>query len=340
MDLSVVIPMFNEAENVEVTLQRVEEALVSFPGSYEIIPVNDGSIDNTLEILNNVAIRDSKIRVASYPKNIGRGRALRTGFRESTGNMIVSIDADLSFAPSHILDIINVLRNEPDIDFVLGSPYVQGGKMVNVPFLRLWISKLGNIVLRHIMPVRYSTGVFRGYRREVLDSLELESDDKEIHLEILSKALALGYRVKEIPATLTGRERGKSKFKFKKTALSHLAFSAFEKPMIIFGFIGLIILFIGFLIGVYVTYLRFVGELTAGRPLITFAILLILGGIQILSFGFIAIQIVSLRKEILHVQKENKELEKKIKALPPAGKTMMQEGVARSESVHRASPLQ
>jgi len=340
MDLSVVIPMFNEAENVEVTLRRVEEALASFPGTYEIVPVNDGSTDETLEILNNVAARDSKIRVASYPKNIGRGRALRTGFRESTGNMIVSIDADLSFAPAHILDVINVLRNEPDIDFVLGSPYVPGGKMVNVPFLRLWISKLGNMVLKHIMPVRYSTGVFRGYRRKVLDSLELESDDKEIHLEILSKALALGYHVKEIPATLTGRERGKSKFKFKKTALSHLAFSAFEKPMIIFGFIGLIILFIGFLIGLYVTYLSFVGDLTAGRPLITFAILLILGGIQILSFGFIALQIVSLRKEILHVQKENKELEKRIAALPLSGKTVMQDGVVRSESMHQVSTLQ
>ena len=315
MDLSVVIPMFNEAENVEVTLRRVEEALVSFPGSYEIVPVNDGSVDGTLEILNKVAARDSKIKVASYPKNIGRGRALRTGFRESTGDMVVSIDADLSFAPSHILDVINVLRNEPDIDFVLGSPYVPGGEMRNVPFLRLWISKLGNMVLRHIMPVRYSTGVFRGYRRKVLDSLELESDDKEIHLEILSKALALGYRVKEIPATLTGRERGRSKFKFKKTAVSHLVFSLFEKPMIVFGFVGLIVLFIGLLMGLYVTYLRFAGELTPGRPLITFALLLILGGMQILSFGFIAIQIVSLRKEILRIQKGNKELKGDIKGL-------------------------
>ena len=340
MDLSIVIPMFNEAENAEVTLRKVEEALASFPGTYEIIPVNDGSLDGTLEILNKVAARDSKIKVASYPRNIGRGRALRTGFKESSGNLVVSIDADLSFAPSHILDVINVLRNEPDIDFVLGSPYVPGGKMVNVPFIRLWISKLGNVVLRHIMPVRYSTGVFRGYRRKVLDSLELESDDKEIHLEILSKALAVGYRVKEIPATLTGRERGKSKFKFKKTALSHLAFSAFEKPMIVFGFIGLIILLIGFLTGLYLTYLRFVGELTASRPLITLALLLILGGIQMLSFGFIAIQIVSLRRELFHVQKENKELEKEIKRLSFKEKTVMQDEAAKRDTMVQANPLQ
>jgi glycosyltransferase involved in cell wall biosynthesis len=153
-----------------------------------------------------------------------------------------------------------------------------------------------------------STGIFRAYRRKVLDSLELESDGKEIHLEILSKALTLGFPVKEVPAILTNRKRGKSKFKFKKTATSHLVFSMFEKPMILFGFIGLLTVGIGFLIGIYIVYLRFSGELTAGRPLITLALLLILGGIQILSFGFIAIQIVSLRKEILRIQKENLEL--------------------------------
>jgi uncharacterized integral membrane protein len=82
--------------------------------------------------------------------------------------------------------------------------------------------------------------------------------------------------------------------------------------MIIFGFIGVLTLGIGLLIGAYVAYLRFAGELTPGRPLITFAILLILGGIQILSFGFIAIQMVSLRREILRIQKENLELRKEL----------------------------
>jgi glycosyltransferase involved in cell wall biosynthesis len=315
MDLSIVIPMFNEADNVEITLKRVEEVLAEFPGSFEIIPVNDGSVDNTLEILEKVAERDEKIKVASYPTNIGRGMALRTGFKKSSGDIIVSIDADLSFSPHHILDLIKVLKEEPHIDFVLASPYVPGGKTENVPFHRLWISKLGNKVLRYTLPnhIYYSTGVFRAYRRKVIESLELESDDKEIHLEILSKALAIGYRVKEVPVVLTARKRGKSKFKFKKTAISHLTFSLFEKPMIVFGFLGLLILSIGLIIGLYIAYLRFSGELTPGRPLITFAILLILGGIQILSFGFIAIQIVSLRKEILRIQKGNLELKKEIR---------------------------
>jgi glycosyltransferase involved in cell wall biosynthesis len=314
MDLSIVIPMFNEAENVEATLSQVEESLVSFQGTYEIIVVNDGSLDNTLENLEKVAAQNGKVRVVSHSKNIGRGMALRTGFKESKGEIVVSIDADLSYDPRYILDFLKTLRTEQDIDFVLASPYMPGGGVQNVPFLRLWISKLGNKILRLAMPNRIytSTGIFRAYRRKVLDSLELESDGKEIHLEILSKALALGYRVKELPAILTGRKRGKSKFKFRKTTISHLVFSVFEKPMMIFGFLGILTLGIGLLIGIYVAYLRFSGTLTPGRPLITFAILLILGGIQILSFGFIALQIVSLRREILRIQKENLELRKEM----------------------------
>jgi glycosyltransferase involved in cell wall biosynthesis len=309
--------MFNEAENVETTLKRVEEALISFQGDWEIIPVNDGSLDNTLEILKGIESKDKKIKVVSYSKNIGRGMALRTGFKESRGEIIVSIDADLSYDPHHINNLLETLRNEQDVDLVLASPYMPGGGVKNVPLLRLWISKLGNKILRYAMPNRIytSTGIFRAYRRKVLDSIELESDGKEIHLEILSKALALGYHIKESPALLTSRKKGKSKFRFRKTALSHLVFSVFEKPMIIFGFIGLLTLIIGFLIGLYIAYLRFSGDLTPGRPLITFALLLILGGVQILSFGFIAIQIVSLRKEILRIQKENLESKKKIENL-------------------------
>jgi len=315
MDLSIVIPMYNEAENVETTLKRVEEALASFQGQYEIIAVNDGSIDNTLDILKKLGSENEKLKVISYPKNIGRGMALRKGFESSKGDIVVSIDADLSYDPVYILDLVNSLTTNQGIDLVLASPYMPGGGAKGVPFYRLWISRLGNRILRFSLPNRVytSTGIFRAYRKKVLDSLEVESDGKEIHLEILSKAMALGFRVKEVPAILKGRGKGRSKFKFKKTAASHLVFSVFEKPMIVFGFLGLLTLGIGLLMGLYIVYLRFSGGLTPGRPLITFAILLILGGIQILSFGFIAIQIVSLRREILRIQKENLELRKEIR---------------------------
>jgi dolichol-phosphate mannosyltransferase len=315
MDLSVVIPMYNEAENAEFTLKQVGDALISLRGDYEVVVVDDGSVDNTHEVLNRLAKENGRIRVVSYQKNRGRGMALRTGFKVAKGEIIISIDADLSYDPHYIPEVFETLKAERDIDVVLASPYMPGGGVQDVPFLRLWISRLGNRVLRFAMPNRIytSTCIFRGYRREVLDSLELEAEGKEIHLEILSKVIALGFRVREIPAILTGRKKGQSKFKLKRTAVSHLAFSFFEKPMIIFGFLGLATLGVGCLIGLYVAYLRFTGMLSPGRPLITFALLLILGGIQILSFGFIALQIVSLRREILRIQKENLELKKEVR---------------------------
>jgi dolichol-phosphate mannosyltransferase len=324
MDLSVVIPMFNEADNAEMTLGQVEEALSFFQGTFEMIAVDDGSTDDTRSILESLCEKDGKVRVVSYPRNKGRGKALRAGFKAATGEIVVSIDADLSYDPRYIHDLVETLTGDTDVDFVLASPYMPGGGVKDVPFLRLWISKWGNRILRLAMPNRIytSTGIFRAYRREVLDSLELESDGKEIHLEILSKAIALGYRVKEIPAILTSRKKGRSKFKFKKTAASHLAFSFFEKPMIVFGFLGMLSLAAGFMLGLYVAYLRYAGTLTPGRPLVTLALLLILGGIQILSFGFIAIQIVSLRREILRIQKGNKELKREIESL---GKELQEE---------------
>ncbi len=337
MDLSIVIPMFNEQENAETTLKRVEEALAPFQGSFELIAVNDGSTDHTHAILKDLSARNSRVKVASYPRNRGRGMALRTGFKASSGKIIVSIDADLSYHPHYILDLVETLMTEPDVDLVLASPYMPGGGVQNVPVLRLWVSKLGNKILRFTMPNRIytSTGIFRAYRRKVLDSLELESDGKEIHLEILSKAVALGFRLKEVPAILTSRKRGSSKFKFKKTAASHLVFSVFEKPMIVFGFLGLATLILGALLGLYVAYLRYEGTLTPGRPLITLALLLILGGIQILSFGFIAIQILGLRREILRIEKGNKELKSQIESLgneythQPGGRGEVQKALSR-----------
>src|SRR4030042_1426903 len=117
MDLSIIIPMFNEAENAESTLNRVEEAMASFKGTYEIIAVNDGSLDNTLEIFNKLTEKDGKLRIVSYPKNIGRGMALRKGFQESKGKMVVSIDADLSYDPHYIIDLVGGLKRDQDIDF-------------------------------------------------------------------------------------------------------------------------------------------------------------------------------------------------------------------------------
>jgi len=109
----------------------------------------------------------------------------------------------------------------------------------------------------------------------------------------------MGYKVREIPATLTSRKKGKSKFAFRSTAVSHLLFTIFERPALLFGLIGVLLTIIGIGLGAHILFLYYGGNLNPNRPLITLMILFILGGIQILSFGFLASQIHYLRKEVL-----------------------------------------
>jgi len=321
LDISVIIPMYNEAENAALTLSRVKRVLEKSGKTYEIVPVNDGSTDQTLSILQDMEGTDPHVRVVSYPNNIGRGKALRAGFTVARGDLVVSMDADLSYHPEYILDVVRVFDREADVDVVLASPYMKGGQTEGVPLVRLLVSRLGNIILSFSLPGKFKTVtcLFRGYRRKVLESLELESTGKEIHLEILSKVLALGFRVREVPATLRGRKKGRSKFRFRGTAVSHLMFSILQKPMMIFGMIGIGLLVAGLITGGYIVYLRYAGNLNPIRPLMTIVILLLLGGVQLLSFGFIAILVGILRKEILKVQRESLEIKHQIERSNPPG---------------------
>ncbi|HHO77364.1 MAG TPA: glycosyltransferase [Deltaproteobacteria bacterium] len=301
IQISVIIPMFNEEENAADTIKRVISVLEQDKRPFEIIPVNDGSTDNTLSVLDNIAAKTPQVRVVSYWKNGGRGKAIRYGFNASRGEYICTIDADLSYDPKYILEMTKVLDEERDIDVVLASPYMEGGATEGVPRDRLFISRAGNKILQAAMPeqIHTLTCIVRCYRKQVISSLDLESDDKEIHLEIISKILAMGYRIREIPATLTSRRKGSSKFKFRATALSHIVFTIFERPSLLFGLIGIILTLIGLGLGVYILILYYGATLNPNRPLLTLMVLFIIGGVQILSFGFLASQIHYLRKDVL-----------------------------------------
>jgi len=320
--ISVVIPMYNEEANAAHTLACVKQLLDQAPYDYEIVAVNDGSTDLTLSILDDLSSRDPRVRVVSYWKNGGRGKALRYGFRAARGDYVASIDADLSYDPAYILEMARVLDEDRDTDMVLVSPYMAGGRTEGVPAVRLFVSRLGNKVLQLAMPQRIHTltCIVRCYRREVLDSLDLESDGKEIHLEILSKALAMGFHVREIPAVLTSRKRGSSKFSFRSTAVSHLIFTVFERPTLLFGLLGVLSVFVGLGIGTYILYLYSYGTLNPNRPLVTLMIIFLLGGIQILSFGFLATQIHFLRKEVLLNRRALAHLKRLSEAQPGRGR--------------------
>ncbi|MDY7032551.1 MAG: glycosyltransferase family 2 protein [Thermodesulfobacteriota bacterium] len=315
VDLTVVIPMYNEEENVRSTIESIEEELSSVSYSWEILIVDDGSRDNTYDIAKDIAESDKNVRVISYPSNAGRGKAMRTGFANAQGRFVVTTDADLSYDARYIKDLADEIMQNEDIDIVIGSPYISGGGAESVPFFRLLISKLGNKIVGYSLGNRLNTvtGILRIYKRSVLDSLELESDGKEIHLEILTKATAVGYKVKEVPAVLKGRKKGKSKFKLRATVISHMTFSLYERPAMLFGFFGFLLIIAGLIFGSYISVLRFLGTLNPGRPLLYLTILSIVVGIQMLSFGFLANQLVYLKKNIFIIQRENKQLEQRLK---------------------------
>lgn len=306
--------MFNEEEVISHTISGISGELEPLDIGWELILVNDGSADGTVEICRREAEGDSRIKLIDYSPNRGRGYALRRGFAAAAGDFVVSIDADLTYSPDHIVRIWRELK-QSGADIVLGSAYMKGGRTINVPFKRLLVSRLGNMILGLALPgsLRTITCVLRGYRRKVLESLELESEDKEVHLEILAKAISVGFKVKEIPAVLTARRKGKSKFRFKATSISHLLFSFYQKPMIVFGLVGLVMLTVGFVLGIVYVIQRYMGILDPLRPMYILMILLLLAGIQMLSFGFVANQIGIIKKEIYRVQKESKEIKKEIK---------------------------
>lgn len=306
--------MYNEEDNVLQTLTQVKAAMKNY-GDYEILAVNDGSKDNTLKLAEDFASKNPQVRVLKNPVNMGMGRALRTGFENATGDIIVTIDADLSYNTDHILKLASELINDESLDMVLGSPYMEGGEVKNVPFVRLFISKVANIFVGFSIPGDLSTvtSVLRAYRKEVLDSLELESNGTEINLEILSKVNANHFRIKEVPAVLEGRKLGQSKLKFRAKTITHVLFSFYEKPMMLFGMIGLILCFIGSISAVYLFYQYLMGTLDPTRPLMLFMVLMLVSGIQVLIFGFVATQISLLKKEMYIIQKENRLMRKRFK---------------------------
>ncbi|MBL7133268.1 MAG: glycosyltransferase [Phycisphaerae bacterium] len=320
--VSVVVPVFNESENIASTVQAIEEVMSKTGKSFEIVLVNDGSTDDTPARIAAIAAEDERVKPVGYPVNAGRGKALRTGFDASSGEFVASIDADLSYHPSSILDLLAGLEAHPEADFAIGSPYMAGGGTENVPPLRLLISKMGNYVLRGMMPgnFRTFTGIFRCYRGDMVRGLVLCSDSKEIHLEILTKAIALGYKGVEVPATLRGRKKGKSKFRFRKTATHHLMYAMHERPVAIFGLAGLGMLAVSIGLAVYLLVLSASGEPVGNRPLLLLGVFLGLFSAVMVSIGFVSLQNVMLRNEMYKIASQNRRIAQKLESIEKSSK--------------------
>jgi dolichol-phosphate mannosyltransferase len=202
MDLSIVLPVVNECENLRQLLPRLQAVMQRERLSFEIIVVDGGSMDGTLDTAAALGARPITERRRGY------AGALETGFAEARGNYVLTLDADLSHEPAFAAKLWRT-RNQADI--VIASRYVRGGAAYTSA-IRNWLSRLLNLWMRRVlsMPVRDLSSGFRLYRRQALQDLKLEARNFEVIEEVLVKAYAQGYSILEIPFTYFPRESGRS----------------------------------------------------------------------------------------------------------------------------------
>lgn len=250
--ISVVVAAYNEEAVLRANLKRIIEELSSRQGeTWELICVNDGSTDDTGVIMDECACQHPQVHALHHRRNFGQGRALSTGFAVCRGEIIVTLDADLSYGPDYIYLLSDaVFKN--GVDIALASPYAKGGTVRNVPYYRYILSRWGNFYLARMShyPISTSTCVVRAYRREVLDSLPLTSDGMELQLEVLMKASLMGFRVCEIPAHLEWAEekvaeadfRRVSKMRILRTIRLYLMLGWLSRPALVFMITSILML--------------------------------------------------------------------------------------------------
>lgn len=203
--VTVIVPVYNEADNIEKNAARLVAYLESVSGRYvwDVLFVNDGSRDESGDLLDRLVETDSRLRVVHHHRNRGLAEGLRTGFANARGDYAVTVDADLSYSPDHIgLMLDRILETRAEI--VLASPYMEGGRTSNIPWSREFLSRWANRFLSRISPQHFSTftGMVRAYDMHFVRSLDLKAGGMDIMPEIIYKTLLLRGRVEEVPAHL------------------------------------------------------------------------------------------------------------------------------------------
>lgn len=307
IELTVVSPIYNEQTVVENSVQNLTTALEEMGVTWELILVNDGSTDDTQSVIAPLAEQNEHIHIIAYRKNRGRGYALRQGIAASRGRYVITTESDLSWGRDILRKLYDALR-ETEAGIVVASPYAPGGRLENVPFTRAFLSSMGNRILRLTVPVNITmlSGMTRGYQGEFIRSLPLEEDRKEIHLEIISKAVMLGAEFSEVPAILRweprqkGKPRRKSKFKANKLIRSHLLFSFNEAPILLFGTLGALLMILGFIAGCHLAFLHYIQDKIIGDRIVQIILtsFLILSGLSMFIFCFLSYQIKQLKVEM------------------------------------------
>ncbi len=308
MTISVVIPVYNEEENIKLLHERLKEVLETLNMDYEILFVDDGSTDQSLSILEEIHAKDEKVTVLSLRRNFGQTAAFAAGFDFARGDIIVTMDGDLQNDTADIPKLLELIKNN---DLVSGWRK----KRKDPFFTRRLPSIVANWLISKVTGVKlhdYGCSL-KAYRRDVIKNLKLYG---EMHRFIPAVASWYGVRVAEVETVHHRRRRGKSKYGIGRTIkvvldLITVKFlqSFSTKPIQFFGPVGVMCGFLGFLISLYLTVDKlFFGRNIGSRPLLLLGVLMIIVGIQLIGMGLLGEMIVrvyheSQRKPIYVIKK-------------------------------------
>jgi len=286
--ISIVVPVFNEEESLPHFYKELIKNLPKLDKDYEIIFVDDGSTDSSLNIIKQLEKENLKVKAVGFRRNQGKAEALTLGFEKAEGDYIITLDADLQDRPEEIAKLLKEVKNG-NFDAVTGW---RKDRQDN--FLRTIPSKVFNLmvsIFRGLKLNDYNSGL-KVYTKEAAKSLKLYGGRHRFIPILLDMN---GFKVGEVPIVHSPRKYGKAKYGISRLwkdlpdMFTMLFLSRYSRsPMHFFGPIGSLILFIGVVILIYLSILHFQGQAIGSRPLLTFGILAIISGLQILFTGFLA----------------------------------------------------
>jgi glycosyltransferase involved in cell wall biosynthesis len=287
IDLSIVIPLLNEEGSIKPLWVSLRDVLEGLGKEYEVLFVDDGSQDSSFDILKSVYEEDPQhIRVIQFRRNFGKTAALAAGFKQTRGDVVITMDADLQDDPAEIPKLLAKL--DEDWDLVAAWRYKRQD-----PISKTFPSRIFNLVVSGLTGVRshdLNCG-FKAYRREVVQDLKLYG---ELHRFVPVLAHWRGYRVSEVRVVHHPRKYGKSKYGVERMGRGFLDFLMvlfltyyLKRPIHFFGTIGALLCLAGFGIGLYLTWLWVFGGGIGQRPILFVCILLMVVGVQMASIGLL-----------------------------------------------------
>jgi len=302
--VSIIVPAYNEEGNVEELCRQFNEMGKQAPFSFEVIIVDDGSTDATGHILATLMKRYSFMQVFTHSHNEGLTQALQTGFSKARGEIFVFYPADLQYRPENIPQMIAKIDE--------GNDMVTGWKQGN--YDKKFVSTIYNCLSRRIFGLKvHDLNSVKAFRREVVENLFLRRD---WHRYLVALAVEQGYRVDEVKMPLYPRYSGQSKYSglwripigFLDMLAVKSQLTLLRKPLLFFGFPGMVLIILGMIIGFVALYLRFVSGIGL-RPLLYLVLLLMVLGASFFILGFLAEALTAIKEELAGVRKMIHRLE-------------------------------